>query len=318
MTRASGAAPHSHLPTTKRPSSPSPLVKIADTLPPVFITSMFAIAWVVYTHLHLLPLLQMGEASAMIRGLLEFFVSQGLTSLLIICFTQVLCTEPGFVPRCPPWVADRPEDLVHWDASAVHLNERKTTGSRRHCKWCNLFKPDRTHHCRVCNVCVLKMDHHCPWIKTCIGFRNQKYFFLLVLYAMLTTGFFAATMSESVLRSTVVETTVFSRFLLVLGMSISAIFFCFTAVFLLFHTVIMCRGMTTIEFCERSIHRKSHRSTYNRGMLLNIMAVLGPKPRLWFLPISLPEGDGVHFGVEGDPAGAPFDDNRSCLGLFLS
>lgn len=51
----------------------------------------------------------------------------------------------------------------------VLLQERKREGTRRVCKWCDKYKPDRAHHCRQCRQCILKMDHHCPWIYNCVG-----------------------------------------------------------------------------------------------------------------------------------------------------
>merc|ERR1719282_2218216 len=86
---------------------------------------------------------------------------------------------------------------------AVH--EVKQSGARRFCKWCNTYKPDRCHHCRVCKSCILRMDHHCPWIANCVGFRNHKFFFLLVLYSLINCLFISFTMSESLNRALIEE-----------------------------------------------------------------------------------------------------------------
>ena len=53
------------------------------------------------------------------------------------------------------------------------------------CIKCFIKRPERAHHCKTCNKCVLKMDHHCPWIANCVGFYNQKAFFLFLFYATL-------------------------------------------------------------------------------------------------------------------------------------
>merc|ERR1719463_21192 len=84
--------------------------------------------------------------------------------------------------------------------------ESKRDGHRRHCKWCAKYKPDRCHHCRVCRTCILKMDHHCPWIYNCVGFKNHKYFFLLLFYSVLACHIIMWTMIESVKTSVDVET----------------------------------------------------------------------------------------------------------------
>lgn len=52
--------------------------------------------------------------------------------------------------------------------------------------------------------------------------------------------------------------------------------------------------MTTLEFCEKSMKMAGYDSSiYSKGVYENICAVLGPKPLFWFLPCSLPKGDGL-------------------------
>ncbi|XP_075222474.1 palmitoyltransferase ZDHHC16 isoform X2 [Lycorma delicatula] len=57
------------------------------------------------------------------------------------------------------------------------------------CKKCIAPKPPRTHHCSVCNRCVLKMDHHCPWLNNCVGHYNHRYFFMYMVFIVLSTLF---------------------------------------------------------------------------------------------------------------------------------
>ena len=54
-----------------------------------------------------------------------------------------------------------------------------------YCEICSFPKVLRCRHCRKCGKCRLKMDHHCPWVMNCIGFYNQKYFFLFIAYGFI-------------------------------------------------------------------------------------------------------------------------------------
>merc|ERR1719215_2586651 len=139
-------------------------------------------------------------------------ISQVLTVMFCLCYIKTALTSPGGVPDTPEW------RMGGIEGTAPITREVKVTGERRHCKWCLKYKPDRCHHCRVCKTCVLKMDHHCPWIMNCIGFRNHKYFFLLVIYAVLATGYMALTVFESVQAAVDKDMPSTHRFALVLCM----------------------------------------------------------------------------------------------------
>ena len=55
----------------------------------------------------------------------------------------------------------------------------------RFCQKEKIFKPDRAHYCKVLQKNVMRMDHHCPWLLNTIGLKNQKYFYLFLLYSCL-------------------------------------------------------------------------------------------------------------------------------------
>jgi hypothetical protein len=90
-----------------------------------------------------------------------FYISLIMT---IICHILSMITDPGYVNPNPT------------DIESIKGNRSL------YCIKCVSKRPYRSHHCSQCKRCVQKMDHHCPWIANCIGLRNQKYFFLFLLY----------------------------------------------------------------------------------------------------------------------------------------
>lgn len=316
---------------------------IANILPVAFMMGMITIIWFLYSWLHVAPLLygRLGRFacgdehgpskacldSAFRRGAVEAFVQNMFTLLLLICFGRAIATDPGSVPDEPEWLPEysvekRVPEQVGQKSEGENgakqkkppvAHEVKHTGARRFCKWCNRYKPDRSHHCRVCRSCILRMDHHCPWIANCVGFRNHKFFFLLVMYSLLDCIFVITTISESLYRSLVDETEFTHRFLLVFCMTLASMMGLLLTLFFMFHFWLMLRATTTIEFCEKTYrhsgcsHRGSTKSIYDRSTMMNIKAVLGANVLTWFLPIAPPSGDGLSFKVSSDEA----DDDES-------
>jgi len=277
-------------------SSAGTSVAIANILPPLFVHANIFTIWSVYMFLHLIPLLQNEETY--VKGMHQMAISQFLTAMLIICLLRAILTNPGTTPDTPEWRMGAPSD-----SSKLPLTrEVKLSGERRHCKWCLKYKPDRCHHCRLCKSCVLRMDHHCPWIMNCVGWRNHKYFFLLVIYAVLTCVFVFATELETVRASMDKDMPNSQRFLLVLGLTLSVIMGNLLICFLGFHTWLMLNGMTTIEHCERRQLDAPETTSYDMGLYGNLKQALGPRPLFWFFPLDPPEGDGITYGaVKGNP-----------------
>lgn len=50
------------------------------------------------------------------------------------------------------------------------------------CGRCDGYKPPGSHHDRTSNRCISRMDHFCPWMNNAIGAKNQKNFFLFLIY----------------------------------------------------------------------------------------------------------------------------------------
>lgn len=51
------------------------------------------------------------------------------------------------------------------------------------CHACNNWQPERAEHCPMCNKWVLKFHTHFPCIANCVGYHNEKFFYLYVIYS---------------------------------------------------------------------------------------------------------------------------------------
>eukprot|EP01017_Pseudomicrothorax_dubius_P049622 TRINITY_DN924_c0_g1_i1.p1 TRINITY_DN924_c0_g1~~TRINITY_DN924_c0_g1_i1.p1 ORF type:complete len:399 (-),score=48.06 TRINITY_DN924_c0_g1_i1:77-1273(-) len=163
--------------------------------------------------------------------------------------------------------------------------------NKRFCSHCLKFKPERCHHCRQCNRCVLKMDHHCPWVINCIGFRNYKYFMMMLFYGSLSLLFVTLTYVEclyDVLFNPALS--IFVVYLVAMAYTVNLTLTVIVTGFCGFHFWLVLRNKSTIEYCEKKDAR------YHVGKFRNFLMVFGENPLLWFFPFNPNlKGNGTEF-----------------------
>ncbi|ORX85493.1 zf-DHHC-domain-containing protein [Basidiobolus meristosporus CBS 931.73] len=179
----------------------------------------------------------------------------------------------------------------------------KNDGTKRYCRKCRVEKPDRAHHCSACQECVLKMDHHCPWINNCVGFRNQKFFYLFILYGALYCTFVCLTTLPPLFHLLSLEDGIFLLsihwvFLILAGGLFSICLIGFTG----FHTSMILNNVTTIETYQKHNYKiegesaaQKYVNLFDLGKRRNFMQVMGPKWQLWFIPVFNSIGDGISY-----------------------
>jgi len=216
-----------------------------------------------------------------------------LVGLFSLSFYQVSCSPAGSVPSTAEW---RDYRLAERTLSPQFHEKKHSDGSMRWCRHCSSVKPDRAHHCRLCGTCVLQMDHHCPWIANCVGYFNYKYFFLMLLYGMLSLWLFVGTFWQTaVVTWRDEESGVWFSFLVTVVLALVLILAASLTAFWGFHLYLILTATTTIEYSERRSEQRSH--PYSRSLYQNLQSALGRQPAFWLLPIRYrsPEEDGLSF-----------------------
>lgn len=274
-------------------------------LPVAFLVSTILFLYLVFVVFHAIPGLQDDIAenkrddarrSRMITQLVNFHV---ITIMLAICYLRSILMHPGEIPSDAFWAYSGEGALDPAQPQGVKLQELKKSGDRRHCKWCQKYKPDRCHHCRVCRTCILKMDHHCPWIYNCVGYFNYKYFFLLLFYCVLDLHFITWGMAETVISSWDIDASFATMFFLLFAETLGIFLGILITAFFCFHCWLMSKAMTTIEFCEKKMPKSGDSqdatSAYDLGVFSNITETLGENPFIWLLPIEAGTGNGLNY-----------------------
>jgi len=214
-------------------------------------------------------------------------------SMAIICHTLTVVTDPGSLN--------------------YELVSKLGPETKNPCGKCGKDRPNRAHHCSLCGKCFMKMDHHCPWVFNCVGFRNQKIFFLFIIYTcigclialIMFISFFCSSSFKDLVDiakdkkrnlefahdNMLIFGTNFKKIgdILMLCLVTGITFLTLLSVFALFMSQIYLikRNITNIE-ADAFRDRDDQNPYFSRnGYMLSVVMGLGPKWK-WFFPIVEP------------------------------
>lgn len=227
--------------------------------------------------------------------------------ITFICHTVSMLTNPGYVDA-EKVAGDK--ILVKLSPDPQDINPEGDTKkfSKLFCKKCNKNRPERSHHCSKCGKCVLKMDHHCPWIFNCVGFYNQKAFYLFLFYATLgdliaciclSSKIFDHSFMHMILRpkrrmnphADYIILEIFKSLkdplLIIAGTCLSLAMTIGIGGLFCYQTYLIYHNMTSIE--SSSSVRKEDAPFFSKYKRTMIKSVIGFKTGIhWFLPIFKP------------------------------
>lgn len=184
-------------------------------------------------------------------------------------------------------------DYEQIDASLGHVKF-----SKRYCRPCMHYKPERTHHCSTCDRCVKKMDHHCMWMSVCVNYDNHGDFVRFLFFTSISNLYILLCYSYNLFlfyKSRITLTRI--NLILLCGMSVvSLVLFYIPFLLLRIHLKLIIRNITFIEELTYSDYYLDENpyiiDRYSRGALNNLEEVLGPVKCLFLWK---PSGDGFSY-----------------------
>jgi len=289
--------------------------------------SVFVFEGIAYNVIYLGRILPALDKQALV---VPFFVMFNFAwSMAVWSYVQAHRCDPGVVPEA--W-----HDFVGSVGSALVVVPARLEwqpGKATLCRKCGVPRPERAHHCHVCNVCVLRMDHHCPWIRNCVGFRNHKFFLLLVMYSTLAAflGLLTSVTDLVTCNRMLMFDQDISQHHLRVQLSDMIVFFVFGLLALFFlalltpmvttHFPLACQNVTSIEsHYDSAIDTNPFDQEGSFGNIRQIFGCFGPD---WIFPVQplRPLSDGVTFqrgaGSDSGDSGSEDEEAASARGAGL-
>ncbi len=156
---------------------------------------------------------------------------------------------------------------------------------------CNKFKPERCHHCSTCGRCVLVMDHHCPWLNNCVGFKNRKFFMLLLVYSTVMVCLMIPFTIWPLIH--IVQRLKKTRYLIklifgLIGLVLEITFLVIMRMFISYHCDLIDKNMTTIDHLDIKRGRTKDYN-FDFGKDWNWKSIFGQNKICWYAPLNTGE-----------------------------
>ena len=181
------------------------------------------------------------------------------------------CSDPGIITR----QYENKEELFF---SKKHILRGVLNGhliNNIYCITCSVFRPPRTSHCAICDNCVERFDHHCLWLGSCVGKRNYKHFYLLIMCLNLSGAFqigvcvyFIVRYNKDELRNN--EKSLLTTILMssILFYDLMFIIFFIGKLFIL-HTYLVLNNLTFYEYFRKKFNQAPGINPYFKGSFFN-------------------------------------------------
>ena len=167
------------------------------------------------------------------------------------------------------------------------------------CEFCdNKRKFERSSHCRVCKCCVLRRDHHCAFINKCVGFNNNKLFFLYIIYQYFFAFiFFRGFVTYYFKENTKTNMNKFHMLISIISTLITLLLFFWVSGLLFSLITTYLNNFSQYEYTVLKVgildnvciplnkNIDKSKNEYNLGWLFNLENILGPSIFHFFLPL---------------------------------
>lgn len=195
--------------------------------------------------------------------------------------------------------------------SSTNVVQNVNNSNWTYCTVCDCMKPPRAWHCKICNKCCLKRDHHCYYFANCIGYYNERYYIMFLIYCFMAMVYavvynvYFLTQFLTGTKITVMFKMLFPFIGLIVNFGSESLYIILILVhiivascsgfYIFYHLNLILIGKTTHENrCSKN------NSIYDQGWQLNLIESFGTRWYLaWILPcIDSPlPGNGVEWEV---------------------